>query len=279
VAKADEEHLPNSTCNALLAATVPLFFEDFHDRDLLIQDRSGVLVRLDDYYFVFTATHEMRERVEADCKLFTSVSGRVVHKRSDRDNETLRLAVRKYMLLDEGVLDVAIIEISRKSALRLMPAVSFLSTHDLLVAKEDLAADVLICGYPFNCGDPGHPCDPVPAATAEPLLTRMQGLILHRHSREESTIIESVLPKTLKCPDGHDIDITDEHCIKGMSGCGIWLVDTGDDLGGGRPKLVAIFHGSRLIGGLRHVFGTSIDSVLSRLVEEYPSVHLKVPTQ
>jgi hypothetical protein len=250
-------------------ATIPVF--GAHDDYPLIQDRTGVLLKIQDHAFLLTAVHELDQwfdmatkTLTAEETIFTSSGQIVYHVAADRKDETIRLTFGWCEFLNPP-LDVAILELDNESVGRL-EGTTFLTVENLLFLGNPKPGrgDFILYGHPFFLKDPGCPGVPVAKAPVGWFDTTLANpAVRQQHDKDNHLILH--LPHLP--PEASDFD----EGIKGMSGCGIWLVRYDRD-GFLLPHtaLVGIFHCFNQAG--KWVVGTTLKCALNAIAAHYPAL-------
>jgi hypothetical protein len=265
--RTDHQQIPG----VIYDSTVPFF--GAHDDYPLIQDRTGVLLRVADHFFLLTAVHELDQWFDLaakallpDATVFTS-SGEVVYQdAAKRGPETISLTFGWCEFFDPEILDVAILELDAASVSRL-GGKTFLTINDLLLLStpEPGEGNFILCGHPFHLSHEVSPRIPTATAPVGWFETTLHDEI-GRPDRDPNNLVLH-LPPEIKKVAGEN--------IKGISGCGIWCVryERGRVLFD-RAALVGIFHHFSKKG--EWVRGTTLKYVLDTIVAHYPAAAAEV---
>lgn len=254
----------------IYGSTVPFF--GAHDDFPLIQDRTGVLLKIADHFFLLTAVHELEQwfdmaakKLAPDESVFTSSGQVVYHDAAQRGPETISLTFGWCEFLDPATLDVAILELDAESVARL-DGMTFLTVDDLLLLDTPVPGKgtFIQYGHPFllqDAGGPGLPTATAPVGWFDTTLAEKNKL----PDRHASHLFFHLPPEVGK--------IGDE--LKGMSGCGIWCVRYDRDaLLRERAALAGIFHRFSKEG--KWLLGTSLKCVLDAIVAHYSAGEAEV---
>lgn len=250
-------------------ATVPVY--GAHHDYPLVQDRSGVLVRLGDRHYILTAAHELEKwlsddkQLHPECALFVSTTDQAFHERYHRGPETVELKAERLVILEEPTIDVAAIEISQDTATRLDGVKTFLSLVDIRgLPTPSAPGRFLAYGHPFALADAGAPGDAVQIVTSPVAWFDTHALPSDlRPNHDPHKQILCHLPLDPRLVEGAE----DPHePAKGFSGSGIWYCPHHD----GSPLLVGIF--VRQCAPQEYLVATTLKCVLDSLVEHYPDI-------
>lgn len=253
-------------------STLPIY--GTHDDYVLIQDRSGVLVRLADRLFVLTAVHDLNEFVHEDGqlrdgrKLFISTEDVVHHDRKHRGPETVELEIERVVLMDEATIDVAAIEISHATAELVASKKTFVSIDDMRSVSLPPEGNYVVFGHPFALTKSGNAQDAMPKVTSPMAWFDTHPLpstVRPNHDPEKQVVFHLPHdPELVKRADD------DDEPMKGFSGCGIWHVSDDQSVQQGEAKLIGIF--CRQCASKEYIVGTSLKCVLDSLAATYPDI-------
>ena len=244
-------------------ATVLIYYAV--DGPPLIQDRSGVLVKLGDRHFIWTATHELNDWIDSEFLLFTSTGNVVYHEPSDRGPETVELIIENRIELDD-VHDCSILELAPKTVQMLESSKHGLEADDLALLHSPTEGAFRLFGYPFEEADPGDSSDAKPRVESNSMsIDAVPGNPSLRSSHvSEDHLVLTHSPDI--CFSGGTLISESE--ITGISGGGLWLLPNGDS--SSRVRLVGIFHRSSSTGN--YVVGTSLHPICDAIAHKYPDL-------
>lgn len=192
------------------AITVPLYYRFSSDAPL-IQDRTGVLVRLADKYFVVTAEHDFFIRTEG-FQCAASTHCKVFHEGDCPF--TIVLDIVDFHA--DAAADVAVLEITQDTANLLLAGNK--QFGELCTGQTLTNATFVLLGYPFYLANPNTDEDRR-SCTRSPLMW-FQTLLFNRSVQDGANEIKLAFTHNVNYPNG---DPVDEEELKGMSGCGIWM--------------------------------------------------------
>lgn len=255
------ERLREEILPGIERSSVPLY--GAHD-DNLIHDRTGVLYRIGDHYFILTAAHKLREYVKHNIPLCVDCC--------DYKSIPIPLGDSVFHTTVGDDRDVAAIRLPRNVVEDLQAHKEFLTHADIRLKDHSDQSFYVLFGYPRDWSGPTSHT----SVLSMPLIYACRRYV---GEIKATTIYDSNMHILLEF-DRTAINVSEstEHQLPtphGVSGCGIWKVAdwTAEGYQKGRlshPCLVALeHHWSR---ENKYVVGTWIGCVLALIQETYPDV-------
>lgn len=226
----------------------------------VIHDRSGVLYRIENSYFILTAAHGLREMLEHNIPLFLA-----------GDPPVTLISSTFHSTEVEAGRDVAAITLSQEVAATLKSKRQFVQ-HNRIDMHDDGKGLYLIFGYPSAWSgfkpESGFGSSPL-AYIAKRYAGKFDPSVAHDEKMHIALEFEQA---AVVAGDGAEATIP---AIHGVSGCGIWRVGDYTPEGLRRfrvenVRLVGIQHRWGKSGG--YVRGSRIGYVLGRIVDADPSL-------
>jgi hypothetical protein len=266
---------------------IPLIFDPQQSKPII--SGTGVLVRVGENYFVFTAGH---------CVKFVEDSSRVLIA-ADGIKRGLRLPIIKtfrFHTETNGGFDYGIIEVPGMFCRELEDVQAFdvVYPFNMITANETLPEDniILISGYPSASGSwdknqfgmsittMGGPinfynCKPYEQPSNVPLIGGIETLELELKRSDIQIFIDE--GKISKDPDD----------LRGMSGCGAWILPNTQDVKPEAAKLFAFLYGHitqerdgenyiilRMVKSSSHInlIYDNYPTLRERILEEWPEL-------
>lgn len=248
----------------IVNATVPFYAVQ---NDEVVRDRSGVLLRVADEHFILTASHYLKEIVNANIYLYVGW---------DKNEEVpIPIHEAQFYTTEVNSRDVAVIRLTTEVGWTLSETYSPISLHEIKPEQDRSRGLFLVVGYPqaWLRVLPGKlESDPLP------FLTRFyEGSPRPTADVTYDPAIHALFGFTREALQGSELTVVqlpEFKGIQGISGCGIWRVcDFDKSFDNWRPeqcKLVAIQH--RYFEKEGYVQGTWIRFAMEKLIADYPQV-------
>lgn len=244
-----------------------------NEHGIIGKDRTGVLLRIGTDHFVLTASHGIREAIEAETHLFMSWD--------DDEHCCIPLAGDRIATTDESTVDVAVIKLSDATNVRLLKRHTPISLLDIAKPSFDADGLFLIVGYP-RAGTEFVAQNPLDAPRP-PLLEALKYMGVRSKSRwtgagvtysPRTHLVIGMPQDSYRAASSRGELLPDHEGIQGISGCGIWLVadrrkrKSLDSIDVSDCKLIAIEHTYDQDAGL--VVGTWIGLALMLIAHRFP---------
>jgi hypothetical protein len=254
----------------LVRATVPFYAVQ---NDKIVRDRSGVLLRIADRYFILTASHDLEAIIHNEIHLYVGWS--------ESEGTPYPIADARYHLTEDSSRDIAVIALSPSS----VPHI--LSSHDPISLREIALRIDTSPGFFAVCGYPQEWLSVMPdRVESSPLV-----FISRFHQGERTATdfewsfdpqIHGLFELTQNAVrhDNVSVMLPPSEGMVGISGCGVWRIadwKSSASWNPGQCKLVAIEHRYNEKG--KYVCATWIPYVVQRLVAEYPDLRPSLQIQ
>lgn len=231
----------------------------------IVHDRTGVLYRIGDRYFILTAAHYLESYIQYAIPLYISLNSST--------KLPLPLAKAVFHTTEEDGRDVAAISLPPELASEIEPHREFLSQSEVWRHNESVPGFYVFFGYPMDWSGivlskteiHSHAlafacCE----YTGKSHSTAFYDKAVHIQLEFDCKAVNPIEETPAKIPT-----------IKGISGCGIWRVADWSPHGFCRsspaePRLVGIQN--HWFPDLKYIQGTRIGFVLSLILANYPDV-------
>jgi len=259
------ERVAKEALPRIIGATVPFYAIQ---NDQVKRDRSGVLLRIGDEYFILTASHNLKAIVESQIHLYVGW---------DEDEKIpVRIPDAIFHTTEEDSRDVAAIKLSKEAAKRILTTKRAISMRDIRVEPERSPGMFFICGFPqawTSVSSEEIVSKPLP------FITRFfRGETSPNASIKYDPVIHALFDfnrNAIGADKLENVVLPSFQGIRGISGCGVWRVvdwdaDSVDSWNADDCKLVAIQH--RYFEREKYVHTTWIKFALSRIADDYPEM-------
>lgn len=242
-------------------AVVPIF--GLSEQEQFVQDRTGVLLQVNEGHFLLTASHGLRQFVAHPIPLGISPS---------RAGEPpIHLLNSTFHSIEEDNVDVTVVRLDNETVQALLPQRRFLRLHE--VEQGVQASDGLYLVF-------GYPCEWTTSEGGR-IASRPMIFLGRQHTGELNPISETDPAIHLVLSyDRQGIDVVKDRpatlpTVNGMSGCGIWKIADWNSgaLQNCKPdksRLVAIQHSWDQ--DRNYVKGTWVRHTLGLIHEHYPDL-------
>jgi len=241
-------------------ATIPIYgIQD----EKIKRDRTGVLYKIADHHFILTASHGLRQIVEAKIPLY------VLPNEADPEGPVVPLSA-KYHTTEVDGRDIAVVHLPGPIAEQIASHKRFLQHNKLAPFSSSSKSLYVFFGYPeewFGKVSTGA----IRSRALHVICTEYTGDVTSGFLPRVHVALE--FEKTgISLFDGEKKHLPDVH---GISGCGIWRIcdftrEGMEKCGIRGLRLVAVQH-SWLPG--RYVRGTRIEFALRLIAANYPELH------
>lgn len=234
--------------------------------DQIKRDRSGVLLRLADSYFILTASHDLKEFVEHKIPLYVGWD--------KEEKVAVPLSDSVFHTTDKNSLDVAVIKLTNDDAEKILTTKQAISMRDISSEIDESPGMFLVCGFPqewLSVSSEKIDSTPLPffgrffEGETSPTAQIKFDPKVHALFEFNQNAIRASNKESFQLPrfDG----------IKGISGCGVWRIldwekDSIETWNPDNCKLVAIQH--RYYEKQCYVHTTWIKYALSLIANDYP---------
>lgn len=248
----------------IIHATIPFYAIQ---NDNIVRDRSGVLLRVADEYFILTASHDLQKIIKAKIYLYVGW---------DKD-EQIPIPIHEacFHTTEDDCRDVAVIRLTTEVGHKLSETYSPISLHDIRPERDRTRGLFIVVGYPqawLRVFPNRIESEPLP------FISRLyEGSLRPTAEISYNPDIHALFEFTRDAIQGSEfmkMQLPEFKGIQGISGCGVWRIcDLGASVEEVKPekcRLVAIQH--RYFEKEGYVHGTWIRFAIERLFAEYPHV-------
>lgn len=249
----------------IVRATVPFYaVQD----DKIKRDRSGVLVRVGDEYFILTASHELKAIVEANICLYVG--------QDTTECIPVPIPDSRFHTTEENSRDIAVIKLSSSTASKLLTSSEPIALREIAFAENRRPGFFVVCGYPMAWMTilPDR-VDSLPLAFLGRFFQRDPPPTDTFEYDDKLHILIEFTRNAIRSGDFQKCLLPSTDGIKGISGCGVWRVAdySPESLKSWNPKSLQLI-------GIQHrywqqqgcIAATWMKFVMERMVAEYPEL-------
>lgn len=249
----------------IVKATVPFYAVQ---NDKVVRDRSGVLLQIADEHFILTASHNLRQIVEADIYLYVGWD--------EEDRVPVPIPDAIFHMTEDDCRDVAAIKLSHETAEQILSQKEPIALRDVTIQEDRSPGLFLVCGFPqawttvFEEDIESIPLpflgkwysgQPSPKAQIQYDPDIHALFEFHREAIRSNDLQKEELPPFKG--------------IQGISGCGIWRVvdwkqDNPSILRTDQLRLVAIQH--RYYEDYNYIHSTWVKFAVQQIYDNYPDM-------
>lgn len=229
----------------------------------IVHDRSGVLYRIGDHYFVLTAAHDLQDIVKHNIGLYVSMNHPAAMP--------MPLTRAKFIGTEADCRDLSAIWTPPDIASEISKYKQFLKHNQISQSFESMRALLLFYGYPAHWS--GHTISETSIVSTALAFSTYEDHLDPNTVLNYDPRIHMLLNYTHNAIHALSGDTHAMPSLQGISGCGIWQVGVRHEKGA-MPHtdetltLVGIQHG--VFTNLDRVKATRIEYALGLIVDHYP---------